>query len=143
MIIPTTVLLEPPTIDYSGDAIKETAKGRRVSLRFKRELWESSNRQCSYCGAHIETHKAVNVDHIKPISKGGSHHVSNLTCSCRRCNNLKGQETVEYLKFALSFHGSDVSKIISPYQAIKLVNLGLDIGLKIKPLYFETAKEEK
>ena len=33
---------------------------------------------------------APEVDHIKPLSKGGNHVVSNLQCACRGCNGRKG-----------------------------------------------------
>lgn len=39
---------------------------------------------CSYCGAPGGT-----IDHIVPLSKGGSHHSSNLAASCMTCNNKK------------------------------------------------------
>ena len=44
--------------------------------------------QCTYCGVP-GTHAELEVDHIIPKSKGGSHHMSNLTTSCRKCNQSK------------------------------------------------------
>lgn len=40
--------------------------------------------QCQYCGARAE-----NVDHIKPLSRGGRHTWDNVVASCRRCNARK------------------------------------------------------
>jgi len=44
--------------------------------------------QCTYCGAP-GTDAELETDHIIPVSKGGSHHVSNLTTACRACNQEK------------------------------------------------------
>lgn len=41
---------------------------------------------CSYC----KTTKDLTVDHIVPLSRGGSTVESNLQVLCRRCNSRKG-----------------------------------------------------
>lgn len=41
--------------------------------------------QCSYCGASDH----LSVDHIVPLSRGGTHEPTNLTCACRVCNSAK------------------------------------------------------
>jgi hypothetical protein len=40
--------------------------------------------QCYYCGGPFE-----HIDHLKPISKGGLHCLSNLRASCKSCNLQK------------------------------------------------------
>lgn len=44
---------------------------------------------CQYCGV-AGTDAELEIDHIIPVSKGGSHHISNLTTACRSCNQKKG-----------------------------------------------------
>ncbi|WP_349257835.1 HNH endonuclease [Iamia sp.] len=34
--------------------------------------------------------EADSIDHVKPLSKGGAHMLSNLRPSCRSCNSRKG-----------------------------------------------------
>ncbi|NER00841.1 MAG: HNH endonuclease [Cyanothece sp. SIO2G6] len=41
---------------------------------------------CRHCGSQ----QNLSVDHIKPISKGGSNDMSNFQTLCRRCNSRKG-----------------------------------------------------
>jgi len=45
--------------------------------------------QCTYCGVP-GTDAELECDHIIPLAKGGSHHMSNLTTACRACNKEKG-----------------------------------------------------
>lgn len=47
--------------------------------------------RCTYCGVP-GTDAELETDHIIPVSKGGSHHISNLTTACRACNQKKSDE---------------------------------------------------
>jgi len=48
---------------------------------------------CTYCG-RSGSDVELEVDHIVPVSRGGSHHLSNLTTSCRQCNQGKGNDDI-------------------------------------------------
>ena len=41
---------------------------------------------CTYCGA-----QANEVDHITPVSQGGTHKLNNLAAACKQCNANKNQ----------------------------------------------------
>ena len=41
-------------------------------------------------GAMIAGDKYPSIDHVKPLSKGGTHTWDNLKLACRRCNTAKG-----------------------------------------------------
>lgn len=51
--------------------------------------WHSRQDPCAYCGRGSST-----WDHLVPKSQGGSNDGQNLTRSCGRCNNLKGDLSV-------------------------------------------------
>lgn len=44
---------------------------------------------CQYCGSE----NATTVDHVIPISKGGTDDPDNLVAACTRCNYSKGDRT--------------------------------------------------
>lgn len=45
--------------------------------------------KCVYCGSS----KKLEVDHLFPVSKGGSEDLENLVCACKSCNSSKGDRT--------------------------------------------------
>jgi 5-methylcytosine-specific restriction endonuclease McrA len=51
--------------------------------------------KCAYCAKKLGT--AYDVDHIVPLSKGGSNWPANLQLTCGTCNNRK------HAKDALAF----------------------------------------
>lgn len=51
---------------------------------FKRDLFK-----CQYCGASPPS-VVLEVDHIKPVSKGGGNNQGNLLTGCFDCNRGKG-----------------------------------------------------
>lgn len=55
-------------------------------------LLEKWNRTCAYCGAE---NVPLEIDHIRPRSRGGSNRVANLTLACRPCNEKKGSRPAE------------------------------------------------
>jgi len=47
--------------------------------------------RCVYCGA-----EATHVDHIIPVSRGGTYRSNNLVAACRSCNLSKGASTARH-----------------------------------------------
>ncbi|WP_409058300.1 RNA-guided endonuclease IscB [Streptomyces sp. SYP-A7185] len=54
-------------------------------------LLAAHGRACRYCGA---TGVALNIDHVHPVSGGGSSRLSNLVLACVPCNQAKGSTPV-------------------------------------------------
>lgn len=44
--------------------------------------------RCQSCG-QLATAKTLELDHIEPLSQGGTNDLSNLQTLCRRCNRRK------------------------------------------------------
>ena len=58
----------------------------RITPKEIRKMINSKNASCAYCGSK----KNLEIDHIKPVSKGGGNNIENLQILCRKCNKAKG-----------------------------------------------------
>jgi 5-methylcytosine-specific restriction endonuclease McrA len=67
-------------------ALKQNAKTYCIS---RKELWRLYNSKCFYCGD-----KSTTMDHVIPLSRGGSHGIGNLVPSCGPCNYSKAGRTI-------------------------------------------------
>ncbi len=56
-----------------------------------RALLNAQRGRCVYCQADIR--EGYTVDHITPLSRGGSNWPDNLQLLCRPCNSAKGDKT--------------------------------------------------
>lgn len=62
-------------------------------------LFAAQKGKCAYCKEKLSTvlHNKYHVDHIMPISLGGSHWPSNLQLLCKTCNLKKhAKHTIEW-----------------------------------------------
>lgn len=59
----------------------------------RRHLFRKSG-CCAYCGEAFRTEREMTIDHIRPRSKGGTNHISNLALACRDCNQRKGNSII-------------------------------------------------
>lgn len=60
-------------------------------MAIRKRIFQRDDYTCTYCG---ERGKALECDHIHPVSRGGSHDDENLTTACRPCNRAKRNKTV-------------------------------------------------
>lgn len=61
---------------------------RYITKKEKKELLLKYKHECVICGST----KRLEVDHIIPVSKGGSNDVSNLQILCKTCNLKKSNK---------------------------------------------------
>ncbi len=67
---------------------------KRIPDRDRREIYEKYGGRCAYCGQPIP-YKKMQVDHRKPLARGGADDMGNYMPSCRACNHYKHTLTVE------------------------------------------------
>ncbi|WP_189475078.1 HNH endonuclease [Halioglobus pacificus] len=59
----------------------------------EKELWEYFDSQCAYCGVSIERDSRTgHLDHLVPISEGGTNSIFNHVLSCAKCNGDEKRE---------------------------------------------------
>jgi 5-methylcytosine-specific restriction endonuclease McrA len=66
-------------------------QGTLQGYEVREYLLEKWGRKCAYCN---KTGVPLQIEHIHPKSKGGSHRVSNLTLGCVECNTDKGNKDI-------------------------------------------------
>lgn len=81
--------------DLSIEEIKKVSPKRAEELK-NRAFEESKNSsglyQCAICGKTGRSRRLFQIDHIKPMNKGGKSVPENLQILCKRCNGIKGDK---------------------------------------------------
>lgn len=62
-----------------------TSTRKSISKKLRFEVFKRDSFTCQYCGSKAPD-VILNVDHIHPVSKGGSADILNLITSCFSCN---------------------------------------------------------
>jgi hypothetical protein len=63
----------------------KAAGGYQIPPTHRQYVLHRDNFTCQFCGATT----SLTIDHIRPISKGGTHDVENLQVLCKPCNSAK------------------------------------------------------
>jgi 5-methylcytosine-specific restriction endonuclease McrA len=71
----------------NGDIIREKQKARKLrqSAWWQRKI---SKGICYYCGRSVDP-RELTMDHIVPLTRGGTSTKGNLVPACKDCNNKK------------------------------------------------------
>lgn len=64
------------------------SKRKSISKKLRFEIFKRDMFTCQYCGKKAPE-IILNIDHIKPVSKGGDNNILNLITSCFDCNSGK------------------------------------------------------
>lgn len=102
---------------YRDNARKRraTLKGARVVKRVSlKSVISKCGDCCQYCGADT-SHGNRQIDHILPLSRGGTHEESNLQVLCAKCNRAKSAMTME--EFVAAQEG-----VIAAYGPVSVID---------------------
>lgn len=58
-----------------------------------KEAVKAKSSKCFYCGCQLNDSNQT-IDHIVPVTKGGTNDIQNLVRCCHDCNQMKGGETI-------------------------------------------------
>ena len=76
--------------DYLASKIQLSTKRTRkpINKSIRHEVFKRDNYRCLECGASNKD-TVLHIDHIVPVSQGGSDELSNLQTLCETCNLAK------------------------------------------------------
>lgn len=72
----------------------EKTKRRRLSAKERKQVFDTYNGHCAYCGTQI-TFRGMQIDHKTPLRLNGSDTLENMFPACRSCNHYKHTLDVE------------------------------------------------
>jgi len=80
---------------------REASHRRRVSVKaagpmFTLQEWLNLCERHDNCCARCKKPEPLTVDHIQPVSKGGSNAIENIQPLCGSCNSSKGTDNTDY-----------------------------------------------
>jgi len=84
-------------IDADLESARRKASGdnKRPNIsiwaRIRKAVFERDDYTCQYCG---KRDSRLECDHVRPVSKGGSHDMLNLVTACFACNRSKRDKDV-------------------------------------------------
>jgi hypothetical protein len=111
------------------------ANGRiPFSRQIRIDVWSMTDGRCFYCGLRTNPFITFCIDHVYPVSRGGSNDIGNLVPCCRYCNASKRDSLLDdwsnnrkwYLsdEFRNGFHGLREWTI----REHRMARLGLEWG---------------
>ena len=68
------------------------AERKAINKKLRFEVLKRDKFTCQYCGKSAPD-VVLEIDHIKPVSKGGANEIMNLITSCKDCN--RGKSNIE------------------------------------------------
>lgn len=72
---------------------KNKSKRRLISGKKRHAVFARDNYRCQICGATVDDGAKLHIDHILPVSKGGTNDITNLQILCEKCNLGKHNRT--------------------------------------------------
>ena len=91
-----TTKSRPNSVTSRGASTSKTGgsnKREPIGAKLRVDILARDNYRCKKCGATQEQSR-LHVDHIKPVSLGGTNDPSNLQTLCERCNLGKGARII-------------------------------------------------
>lgn len=74
-----------------GGSFRANIKRKAITEALRTYIHER-DKSCLKCGSN----KDLTIDHVIPVSMGGTNHHSNLQLLCRKCNSIKGNYPEDY-----------------------------------------------
>lgn len=93
---PTLTVRAPEAIVLDAFAGLPPASFKSRSERFNRKrMYVRDGFCCVYCGAQASSDVTLTVDHVVPLSRGGSTSFQNCVTACYQCNIRKANRSIK------------------------------------------------
>lgn len=81
----------PPITQAEIDAYRASRGPKRINLtaKIRNKVFERDAGKCGYCEGQLLYDETWHIDHIVPVSRGGTNDEANLVLSCVACNLKK------------------------------------------------------
>ena len=73
---------------------RQRAEGDYSTDQWQRLCKYYGNR-CVKCGKPGD-YRSLEIDHVIPVSKGGTNYIENIQPLCKKCNIEKGNQVIDY-----------------------------------------------
>lgn len=73
----------------------------------KEDILRKSDGVCAHCGCPVTIGDNFTIEHVVPISKGGTNDLVNIVALCRTCNTVKGDCIWHPNEYLLYLHKED------------------------------------
>lgn len=73
--------------------------GGPLPLKYLELLREIQGNKCFYCEEPLSKGRSTHIEHLTPVSRGGTNDWQNLVVSCQRCNSQKKNKTLIEFSF--------------------------------------------
>lgn len=84
----------------------------------KRFIYNECGHICTHCGRPMDYIKDFTLEHVIPLSKGGTNELCNLVALCEVCNQKKGNHIIpplDYFPFLPKRRKDELQKLFSQY----------------------------
>ena len=120
---------------------EQTIRRPKFDDKTKLKVYEKTDGCCHLCHKNygiVGARGAWEIDHSKPASKGGSHHINNYQPACIPCNRKKGNSSTQS---ARRIHGvtalpkSKQQKVeVRKRKIIGSAGAGVLVGMRFGPI---------
>ena len=95
--VPADLIRRKPIFRNDLPSRTDVPHKAKPTKKDKQMLYGMQDGKCKGCTVRFDI-RHFHIDHIVPVSQGGSSEQSNLQLLCGSCNNIKGARPMEYLK---------------------------------------------
>ena len=133
---------------YCGARLKERVGRQSIPGHLRHKVLKRDGYRCVECGA-TNKETSLEIDHIIPVSKGGTNDLSNLQTLCKRCNRAKSatiwgiDSNLEIKRLRLAELSQELSDIEFKYNCSSSEDEKIDCKFRIVKINEEISSIQK